>query len=106
MSGFGSHPRQPSPIDLDNLEATNLIEAQWQSFRDQVIPMGAPQVQIEEMRRAFFGGAAAVGFVFNDYLATDASAEDVAKVLPAIAAECDRFGNRLMQNAASRVSKH
>lgn len=29
----------------------------WESFRDKVIPPTAPQIQVDEMRRAFYAGA-------------------------------------------------
>lgn len=34
-----------------------LIEAGWESFRWMVIPVGAPEIQVREMRGAFFAGA-------------------------------------------------
>lgn len=34
-----------------------LIEAGWQSMRLMVLPPNAPEVQIVEMRKAFFAGA-------------------------------------------------
>ncbi|MGH8122237.1 MAG: hypothetical protein ACREPT_05650 [Rudaea sp.] len=34
------------------------IEAAWQSYRDAVIPRDAPDIQINECRLAFWGGAA------------------------------------------------
>lgn len=35
-----------------------IIEAGWVGFRLAVFPQGAPAYQLEEMRNAFFGGAA------------------------------------------------
>ena len=37
-----------------------LIEAAWLSFERQVIPPTAPDVQRQEMRRAFYAGAQAL----------------------------------------------
>lgn len=38
----------------------NTIQQEWESFRDEVIPDDAPNIQIIEMRRAFYAGAQAV----------------------------------------------
>jgi hypothetical protein len=39
---------------------TLLVKAEWETFRRDVIPAGAPPVQIQEMRRAFYAGAHAI----------------------------------------------
>ena len=33
------------------------IEARWKNFREKVIPAGAGEAQVNDMRRAFYGGA-------------------------------------------------
>lgn len=38
----------------------NLISNEWDSFRESVLSPHAPEVQVTEMRRAFFGGAMAL----------------------------------------------
>jgi hypothetical protein len=35
-----------------------IIEAQWRSFAERVVPRDASDIQRAEMRRAFFGGCA------------------------------------------------
>jgi hypothetical protein len=37
-----------------------LIERGWRSYRDQVLPNGAPPIQLQETRRAFYAGAKAL----------------------------------------------
>ena len=37
-----------------------LIEQAWLSYSDNVIPKGAPAVQLQETRRAFYAGAQAL----------------------------------------------
>lgn len=37
--------------------ADDYIERQWRSYRNKVLPAGAPQTQIVECKRAFFAGA-------------------------------------------------
>ena len=37
-----------------------LLETEWNIFRNAVIPKNAPQVQLTEMRRAFFAGSWAI----------------------------------------------
>lgn len=38
---------------------TTLLQQAWESYLRDVVPGGAPAVQIAECKRAFFGGAAA-----------------------------------------------
>ena len=49
----------------------NRIAAQFESFRKDVIPVDAPVVQVTEMRRAFYAGAAAILFITGDQYMTD-----------------------------------
>jgi hypothetical protein len=44
-------------ISRDWADRGKLIEAGWVAMRFMVIPDDAPAVQVEEMRKAFFGGA-------------------------------------------------
>ena len=38
----------------------NTVQEQWGSFQTMVIPENAPPVQIQEMKRAFYGGVEAM----------------------------------------------
>ena len=41
---------------------TGHIEKAWRSYLHQVVPRGAPPVQVRETKRAFFAGASAYAF--------------------------------------------
>ena len=85
-------PGSSQPIDLtDPNTPITLLDHQWRSFQDEVIPLAAPELQREEMRRAFYAGAQAVLHTVNDAFAEGLPAEEVGKVLPAIGVELDRF---------------
>ncbi len=85
-------PGSSQPIDLtDPNTPITLLDHQWRSFQDEVIPLAAPELQREEMRRAFYAGAQAVLHTVNDAFAEGLPAEEVGKVLPAIGVEIDRF---------------
>lgn len=89
-------PGSSQPIDLtDPNTPISLLDHQWRSFQDEVIPLAAPEVQREEMRRAFYAGAQAVLNTVNDAFAEGLPAEEVGKVLPAIGVEVDRFVQRV-----------
>jgi len=94
-------------IDLDDPNTPiTLVADQFKSFRENVIPMSASDVQVSEMRRAFYAGAAAVGYIIQDCFAEGLPEEEVGKVLPAIDVEVNRFGAQVLQQAGSRRSKH
>jgi hypothetical protein len=46
----------------------NYIQKQWESFIAAVLPDGGPDVQIREMRRAFFAGAVSLFHTINNIL--------------------------------------
>lgn len=54
----GRRPRHPTAPHL--AVVPNLLNNEWDTFREQVLSPDAPEVQLVEMRRAFFGGAAAL----------------------------------------------
>lgn len=37
--------------------STKIIKTYWESFRNEVISKDAPEVQLKEMEKAFYGGA-------------------------------------------------
>lgn len=54
-----------------------LIEAGWVAMRAHALPLNAPAVQIEEMKRAFMGGAqhvfaSIIGMLDDDHEPTEA----------------------------------
>ena len=33
------------------------VKQEWEDFKQKIIPAGAPEIQVQEMRRAFYAGA-------------------------------------------------
>jgi len=90
-------PGSSQAIDLtDPNTPISLLDHQWRSFEAEVIPLAAPEVQREEMRRAFYAGAQGVLNTVNDAFAEGLPAEEVGKVLPAIGVEIDRFAQTVL----------
>lgn len=88
------------PIDLTDPDTPiSLLEFQWQSFRDEVIPLGAPEVQLQEMQRAFYAGAQGVLNTVNEAFAEGLPADEVGKVLPAIGVEVHRYAAAVVAKA-------
>jgi hypothetical protein len=86
------NPGSTQVIDLtDPQTPISLLEHQWQSFQDEVIPLAAHDVQRQEMKRAFFAGAFAVLATVEDAFAEGLPPEEVGKVLPAIGVEIERY---------------
>lgn len=50
-----AHPLQAMHDEL--LKAGKLVEAGWISLRIAAVPADAPEIQLDEMRSAFFAGA-------------------------------------------------
>ncbi len=44
-------------ITAEAVDEGKIIEAGWLALRAQAIPADAPQIQLDEMRQAFFAGA-------------------------------------------------
>jgi len=71
------------------------IEASWIEFEKAVIPRGAPAIQRQEMRRAFYAGTWAL-LQEMKRLGDDDVSEDVGvEALEAIEAECKEFTSRI-----------
>lgn len=85
-------PGSSQPIDLtDPMTPITLLDHQWRTFQDEVIPLAASEVQRQEMKRAFYAGAQAVLFTIDDAFADGLPPDETAKVLPAIGVEVMRF---------------
>ena len=77
------------------------IEEAWESYRKTVIPEGAPPIQIDECRKAFYAGCAT--FVHYNYElgAPDISEETALQFLTDRTLECEEFVNSLQQPTES-----
>lgn len=53
----------------------NTIQSNWESFRNKVVPINAPKVQIDEMEKAFFAGAFAL-LNITDVIGSSETSED------------------------------
>lgn len=73
------------------------IERQWRSYRAEVLPAGAPTVQVIECRRAFYAGAQALR---AEFLATSDDSRTQEAELLAIEEELDQFGRDVKAGVA------
>ena len=76
----------------------NTVQAQWESFLAQALPDGAHPVQIQEMRRSFYAGAAAMRQLTAT--ASDLSEDAGTAVLESLLIELNEFGNAVMRGEA------
>lgn len=74
------------------------LEKQWNIFRMVVIPHDASQIQLTEMRRAFFAGAACTMTEVME--AVDKGMEDGVNHLNALHTEIIQFGIDVAQGKA------
>jgi len=70
---------------------THRIREQWDSYRREVIPKDAHDVQIVESRRAFYAGAAALLRILVDLDPGDEPTEDDLRKMDEINEEIDSF---------------
>lgn len=78
-----------------------LMAEQWDSFARQIIPPGAPAVQRQEMRRAFYAGAQAIlyGILTNLAPEHDPTPEDL-QALENVAEELRAFAKHVKEGRA------
>lgn len=90
-------PGSAQAIDINDPHSKiTLLEHEWRDFRDSVIPLSAAEVQRDEMRRAFYAGAQAVLNVVGDAMDNNLDDGELAKILPAIEIEIERFIARFL----------
>jgi hypothetical protein len=80
---------------------SDVIGAAWRDFRLKVIPLDAPQVQVQESRRAFYAGANAllVGIIGMLDPGDDVTTKDLAG-MDALAAELEQFARDILEGHA------
>lgn len=69
----------------------NRIQQAWESYLRDVVPVGAPAVQITESKRAFFAGALAAFAVYTDIAPDDVSEDEGVQRLEDLMAELDAY---------------
>jgi hypothetical protein len=71
-----------------------IIETGWRGFCAQVYPDGAPEIQLQDMRQAFFAGAAqAIGIVAKAFADENLSVEECLLHMKSINDELVEFIN-------------
>jgi hypothetical protein len=78
-----------------------IIEQQWRSFAERCIPVEAGPMQRQEMRRAFYAGAAGFLTALMDKLAPGQDATDAdLKMMISIGEELEQFGKDVVAGHA------
>lgn len=69
-----------------------LIGAEWNQYRERVMPADAGPVQVKETRRAFYGGAAILlAIVVGNVSEGEAVADGDLEMMDDLKAELDQF---------------
>ena len=72
-----------------------LLETEWDKYRRQVLPPDAPPIQIQECRRAFFGGAWAIySLMMNKMTSGDEVKPEDLQMMASLDREMRNFGER------------
>ena len=75
------------------------LAEEWEIFKDVIIPPNAPQVQIDEMEKAFYGGAATMFVQMTEVIKGDISEEEGADKLQGLFLEGFEFNERMNNDA-------
>lgn len=78
------------------------LSKEWRDFERHCVHVGAPAVQLREMRRAFYAGATSVLHLMTRDLdeGTDEVTEEDVAVLDGLAAELKAFADDVKQGRA------
>ena len=68
-----------------------IIENEWQKFKSMCIPEDAPQVQLTEMRRAFYSGIAVFFSLTSDKAVENQTEEESDKYFKSIMTEVNEY---------------
>lgn len=77
----------------------NTIDDTWRSFAENVIHVDAPQIQRNEMKKAFYAGAYAVLCITCGPL-TDADEDDAVRMLEGLHEECRQFVSNVVNGSS------
>ena len=89
---------------MPRLAVGSIISGGWENFRKICIHKDAPPVQIEEMRKAFYGGAVVVLTAMNSIAEQDVPDEVGAQVLESLHNEVRAFARDLGDNGAGGLT--
>lgn len=85
-------PGSSQAIDLtDPGTPISLLDHQWRSFQEEMVPLACSEIQVANMKLAFYAGAKGVLNTIDLAFAEELPPEEVGKVLPAIGVEIDRW---------------
>lgn len=81
--------------------AVKLLEAEWTTYRNKVIPKAAGSTQLTESRRAFYAGAWALYTLMMKHLeaGTEETVNDLV-FMEGLAREMEEFKDRVIQGLA------
>lgn len=68
-----------------------LIEDCWRTYAEHVLPTNAPPVQVQETRRAFYGGVQSLMGVMFDIGGDEVSEDEGVRRLESVRAELKQF---------------
>lgn len=69
----------------------NTLQTAWNGFFEAVIPKTASVIQVEEMQKAFYGGAASALSIMQNIAFEDVSLDVGVDVLEKLIKECENF---------------
>lgn len=75
-------------------KSQNLLGARWLAFAKEAIPLDAPSIQTQEMRRAFYAGAS-IMFELLTSLPEEMSEEETCNMFSELEQECINFLSRI-----------
>lgn len=75
----------------------NTIQEKWELFHSRVIPITAPDVQVREMRRAFYSGVEAMLQIQWEIGGPDISESAGIAMIEGIHDECRRFADEVAE---------
>lgn len=80
---------------------TKLLDKQWRSFAERVMPAGAPLIQHQECRRAFYAGAQAFfGIVMTEAEAGDEPTDADMDMIQSLDDELQQFARDVERGRA------
>lgn len=79
------------------------VQAMWQKFREQVLPQGASQTQVEDTQAAFYAGAAAMLGALGEITDCAADEEEACRLMATVDRELKKFMVTLMARAMAQT---